>query len=238
MLGEFERLAGSVKHSAPQMRWVSNLTGELMDWDRWSGSMGRYWREHAREAVKYEAGARAAARAGAQLFVEVGPHGVLGGLGQVTLGGEPLGWVTSLRRGRGAWEQLLESVAQVYARGVRAELDAVRHAVSPSQGATPDVSVPARTVLGEHHARPGAAGGTRRALGARAGSGPPSCGIRTRRPECRFVPGEVGGAREALARLHDQHAAGLRLVPPRWRSTQRCRCRGACRHSAGLREVD
>jgi NADPH:quinone reductase-like Zn-dependent oxidoreductase/SAM-dependent methyltransferase len=39
-------------------------------------------------------------------------------LGQTTLGGEPLGWITSLRRGRGAWEQLLESVAQAYARGV------------------------------------------------------------------------------------------------------------------------
>src|SRR5262249_42581922 len=97
---------------------ISNLSGEEVEWERWGTSMWRYWRQHAREAVRFESCARAAARAGAQLFVEVGPHGVLSGLGQTTLGGEPLGWVTSLRRGRGAWEQLVESVAQVYARGV------------------------------------------------------------------------------------------------------------------------
>jgi acyl transferase domain-containing protein/SAM-dependent methyltransferase len=118
ILDDYELLAGSVKHGAPQMRWVSNLSGEELDWERWSGSMGRYWRQHAREPVRFESCVRAAARAGTQLFVEVGPHGVLSGLGQATLGEEQLGWVTSLRRGRGACEQLLESVAQVYASGV------------------------------------------------------------------------------------------------------------------------
>ncbi|HEU4625136.1 MAG TPA: SDR family NAD(P)-dependent oxidoreductase [Steroidobacteraceae bacterium] len=117
MLGEYERLAGEVRHSAPQTRWLSNLTGEVMDWERWSGNIGRYWRMHAREAVKFEACVRTAVRAGAQLFLEVGPHGVLTALGQATVGGEPLGWAVSLRRGRGALEQLLESVAQVYVRG-------------------------------------------------------------------------------------------------------------------------
>ncbi|HEU4625135.1 MAG TPA: beta-ketoacyl synthase N-terminal-like domain-containing protein [Steroidobacteraceae bacterium] len=118
MLDEYERVAGAVQHSAPQMRWISNLSGDELDWDRWSGSMGRYWREHARQAVKFESSVRAAARAGAQLFIEVGPHGVLATLGQTTLGADTLGWVASLRRGRGEREQLLESVAQVYVRGV------------------------------------------------------------------------------------------------------------------------
>jgi acyl transferase domain-containing protein len=117
MLAEYERLVGEVRHNAPQMRWLSNLSGEVMDWERWSGSMGRYWRTHAREAVRFEACVRAAVRAGVQLFVEVGPHGVLTALGQASVGAESLGWAVSLRRGRGALEQLLESVAHVYVRG-------------------------------------------------------------------------------------------------------------------------
>lgn len=83
--------------------------------------MGAYWRTHARQAVKFESCARAAGRAGAHLFLEVGPHGVLAGLGQATLGGEPLAWVASLRRGRAAWDQVLESMAQLYVRGVQVD---------------------------------------------------------------------------------------------------------------------
>ncbi|MEP7243283.1 MAG: SDR family NAD(P)-dependent oxidoreductase [Gammaproteobacteria bacterium] len=119
MLAEYERIAGAIQHHAPQIAWVSNLTGEPMDWARWSGSMGRYWRDHVREPVRFESGVRAAARSGAQVFVEVGPHAVLAGLGQETLGGAPLTWLPSLRRGRGAWEQLLESVAHLYTLGAR-----------------------------------------------------------------------------------------------------------------------
>jgi acyl transferase domain-containing protein/acyl carrier protein len=55
-----------------------------------------------------------------EVFVEVGPHPVLNALAKATLSDQRnLLWSGSLQRGMGAWERLLTSVGQLYAKGVR-----------------------------------------------------------------------------------------------------------------------
>src|SRR5690606_12332028 len=81
--------------------------------------MGRYWREHVRAPVCFEQGIRAAAAQGVQVFVELGPHPVLSGLGRATLAEGTQRWLPSLRRGRGEWAQLLESLGELYVSGAK-----------------------------------------------------------------------------------------------------------------------
>jgi SAM-dependent methyltransferase/aryl carrier-like protein len=76
-----------------------------------------YWVRQVREPVRYAAAVATMREvAGEGLWVEVGPHPVLTGLGQEWLaGGE---WVPTLRRGRDDWEQMLTSLATLHVRGV------------------------------------------------------------------------------------------------------------------------
>jgi acyl transferase domain-containing protein/acyl carrier protein len=118
MLARFEAFAMNVPHHAPRITWVSNLTGEALNTAEWSGRMGEYWRRHVREPVQFERGVETAAAQGIDVFVEVGPHPVLCGLGRATLTGQPqLLWIESLRRNVPAEETLVSSVGRLYVRG-------------------------------------------------------------------------------------------------------------------------
>ena len=117
MLHEYSRIAQDIEHRTPQLGWVSNLTGEMLRWGEWSERMGEYWSRHVREPVRFEDGVRNAVGQGIDYFIEMGPHPVLVGLGRATVGAQRVNWLASLKRGRGLWDQLLESVARLYTGG-------------------------------------------------------------------------------------------------------------------------
>ncbi|MBN9373331.1 MULTISPECIES: type I polyketide synthase [unclassified Hydrogenophaga] len=118
MLAEFERLVASVDLRAPRIELISNLTGRPV-----GEAITRpgYWREHVREAVQFAPAVQALAQAGVEVFLEVGPHPTLLGLGQACLpegsGDGQRHWLPSLRRGRGDWESLLGSLARLHGLG-------------------------------------------------------------------------------------------------------------------------
>ena len=72
MLAELETVAP--KGSAPTVRFVSDVTGRLLE----SAPDGAYWRRQAREPVQFAAGVRTLAVHRAGLVLEIGPRGVLG----------------------------------------------------------------------------------------------------------------------------------------------------------------
>ena len=120
MLDEFRAVAAGVVHCAPTLNWISNLTGESMDWGRWGSSMVDYWARHVREPVAFEKGMATLAVAHCDVHLEVGPHPTLIGLGTQCVSGErSIDWLPSLKRTRPAWEQMLDSVARLYVRGAR-----------------------------------------------------------------------------------------------------------------------
>ena len=49
ILDDLENIAGQIKHNAPKLPLISNLTGELMS----TAPDKSYWRRHAREAVRF-----------------------------------------------------------------------------------------------------------------------------------------------------------------------------------------
>ncbi len=56
---------------------------------------------------------------GFKTFVEIGPAPVLSGMGRRIVTDPVCQWLPTLRRGRSDWEQLLETVAELYTTGVQ-----------------------------------------------------------------------------------------------------------------------
>jgi acyl transferase domain-containing protein len=114
ILDPFERVAADIPYQPPRLGLVSNLTGHLV---RPGEIDARYWRRHLREPVCFQAGMRVLHEQGCTIFIELGPHPVLLGMGALCLPEGCGTWLPSLRRERGAWEQLLESVGMLYVQG-------------------------------------------------------------------------------------------------------------------------
>ncbi len=115
ILAELERVAGTLRYQAPGLTLVSNLTGMPLG----PADVGpAYWRRHAREAVRFVDGMKTLDERGVRLFVEVGPQPVLSGMAAgVVAEGKAL-WLASLRKGRSAWETMLDGLARLYTSGV------------------------------------------------------------------------------------------------------------------------
>ncbi|MGQ3004499.1 MAG: hypothetical protein ACT6Q6_19500, partial [Hydrogenophaga sp.] len=113
--------------SAPTLTWISNLDGAPMDWAKWGSRMADYWASHVRAPVAFESGARALAATQCDVHLEVGPNPTLIGLGmQCVPEGTATDWLPSLKRSKGGWEQMLDSVARLYVRGAKLNWTAVQ----------------------------------------------------------------------------------------------------------------
>ena len=56
-------------------------------------------------------------RQGYRVFLEIGPNPILLGMGRRVLPDDPGVFLPSLRRGRGDWQEMLKSLAELYVRG-------------------------------------------------------------------------------------------------------------------------
>jgi acyl transferase domain-containing protein/SAM-dependent methyltransferase len=115
MLDEFERIAGSIRYQRPKLAWSSNVTGRMVGGEEVCGSA--YWRRQVREPVRFAEGMQSLMEQGYRTFVEVGPHPVLIGMGRQCVESEGVGWVSTLRRDREEWGELLAAVGALYVQG-------------------------------------------------------------------------------------------------------------------------
>ena len=132
-LEPFERAASKVPFSAPRLRLISNLTGQVTSAAQIS--QPAYWRRHIRETVQYAASMQTLADAGCKVFLEIGPNPVLLGLGRGCIEPDGALWLASMRSGRDDWAELLASLSQLYVHGVDVDWagfdrDYPRHKVS------------------------------------------------------------------------------------------------------------
>jgi len=111
---EFEQAAEKVKYEGPRVEIISSVTGKQMGREEISAG---YWRRQVREPVRFQQAMETLKGQGYQVFVEVGPGTTLAGLGRQTIGGEEAVWATSMKKGRGEWAQILESMGKMYVRG-------------------------------------------------------------------------------------------------------------------------
>jgi acyl transferase domain-containing protein len=104
-----------VSYSPPNLAVISSLSGEVAR----PGEMScaAYWRDVRKRSGRAREGLQALQRIGIDVFVEVGPAPAI-------LESASDGWpsgvlgLASLRPGRDEWQQMLESLAALYTRGV------------------------------------------------------------------------------------------------------------------------
>ena len=116
ILDEFERTARQVQFYPPRLPLVSNVTGQLFE----PGEIpdAHYWRRHLRQTVQFAAGISLLHDRGYKVFLEMGPAPTLLGIGQRCLPEETSSvWLPSLRQGRSDWQQMLESLGNLYVHG-------------------------------------------------------------------------------------------------------------------------
>ncbi|QLE49252.1 type I polyketide synthase [Nostoc sp. C057] len=122
MLIDFAKVAASVKYQQPQLDIISNVTGKIVRHEEMSNAT--YWLEHILASVQFAASMQTLYQARYEVFIEVGSHPTLLGMARREcpehLDMEGL-WLASLRKGREDWQQLLDSVAQLYVAGVEVD---------------------------------------------------------------------------------------------------------------------
>ncbi|MEV8480166.1 SDR family NAD(P)-dependent oxidoreductase [Streptomyces sp. NPDC051173] len=129
MLADFRKTAERLSYEAPRIPLVSNLTGglataeDICDPD--------YWVRHVRATVRFADGVACLADQGVTTTLELGPDGVLSGMGQDTA--PDLLFTAALRKDRDEAASLLEALAQVYVQGHSVDWAALLAPARPRQ---------------------------------------------------------------------------------------------------------
>jgi len=116
ILGQFEKSIAGIRFHPPKLHLVSNVSGSVTSCEEVGNP--RYWRRHARQAVRFSDGMRTLADQGCRLFIEIGPQPVLLNMGRQCLDRGEFTWLPSLDGKTDDWERILVSLADAYTAGV------------------------------------------------------------------------------------------------------------------------
>ncbi len=115
MMDEFMSIADQVDYAPPQYPYISNVSGQSAHSE--TVSTPQYWRDHIRASVLFQKGVEFLHRKGHSLFLELGPHPVLSGMGAGVLSDPRAVFATSLRRGAPDQRTVLQGLGSLYIQG-------------------------------------------------------------------------------------------------------------------------
>jgi len=122
MIPAIARTSAGMRFSPPQIEFFSSVLGRAVNQEL---TQPEYWQRHLRQTVRFADVAAALYAAGYRTFLEIGPNPTLISLGQRSVpDAESCLWLPSLRQGWADWEQIAESLAQLYVHGARIDWDA------------------------------------------------------------------------------------------------------------------
>jgi acyl transferase domain-containing protein/acyl carrier protein len=119
-LDTMEAFAARVTMRAPRVPVAWNLTGGKA-LSTGAAPDATYWRRHLREPVRFAEGIAGLYAQGFRTFLEVGPHPTLSALAPRSLPEEGTSFVSSLRRGKDDWAEMLAGLAKLYACGAQVD---------------------------------------------------------------------------------------------------------------------
>ncbi len=114
ILDELEAIASAITFATPTIKLVSNLNGQLMT----QAPDAAYWRNHARQAVRFADGMNTLQGMGYKIFLEVGPGKGLISIGRQCVTGSENLWLASIDRKKDDWFELLNSLKSLYLSGL------------------------------------------------------------------------------------------------------------------------
>ena len=115
MLAAFEQVVRAVHFHPPQLKLISNVTGEIVTNEV---TTPEYWCDHLQQPVQFAASIASLKRQGVALFVEIGPKPILLGMARQCLGEHYGIMLPSLRPRATNWQQLLTSLGELYVQGI------------------------------------------------------------------------------------------------------------------------
>ncbi|MFB6719449.1 acyltransferase domain-containing protein [Kribbella sp. NPDC056345] len=123
ILDALEAEAGALVHRPATVPIFSTVTGELLAPDAISA---RYWRDNARQPVRFHQAVEALLAGGTDLIIDMSPDPVLAKVaGRQGLLGPDRRWIGSLRRGRDARAALVSGAGAAFAAGADIDLGAL-----------------------------------------------------------------------------------------------------------------
>jgi acyl transferase domain-containing protein/SAM-dependent methyltransferase len=124
MLDEFAAEAAKIQYKIPEVSWISNLTGKLVERNRPIDAS--YWRDHLRSTVRFSDGLHAANQFGVGTYLEIGAQPQLLAAAEAN-GISPERSVPCFAKGGGGgeWQKLLTSAARLYSRGTDLDWDVI-----------------------------------------------------------------------------------------------------------------
>jgi malonyl CoA-acyl carrier protein transacylase/SAM-dependent methyltransferase len=120
MQAAFAQLAAQQQYRSPAVKWVSAMTGKLVQSE---GVPASYWPDQVRQPVCWAQAMETLEAEQAAVYLEVGPGTTLLGLGRQCVEPAERVWAPSLRQGKQEWEQMLDSLGKIYLRGVDIDWD-------------------------------------------------------------------------------------------------------------------
>lgn len=115
ILEQFKIKISKFKYKTPQIQLISNVTGKYFN----EGEIPdeEYWTNHIKSTVKFYEGMQTLVHDGAKVFVEIGPHPSLIAMAKIGFPELDALWLPSLRKNRGNWESILNSLGKLYVNG-------------------------------------------------------------------------------------------------------------------------
>ncbi|MFE1744072.1 SDR family NAD(P)-dependent oxidoreductase [Coleofasciculus sp. H7-2] len=122
MIADFEQVAKQVTYSEPQITLISNVTGKQVTAEI---ATPEYWCHHIRHPVKFAASMETLHQQGYEVFLELGSKPILLGMGRQCIpesdADSPYLWLKSLQQGQQDWQQILQSLGELYRRGTKVD---------------------------------------------------------------------------------------------------------------------
>ena len=115
MLTAFYQVAAQINYTLPRIALLSNVTGEIVTAEI---ATPDYWCRHVRQPVQFAATMKSLHFKGYELFLEIGAKPILSGMGRYCLSSGKEVLLSSLRPDRTDWQQMLQSLGELYVRGV------------------------------------------------------------------------------------------------------------------------
>jgi acyl transferase domain-containing protein/acyl carrier protein len=143
-LDSMEVCAARVTMRAPRLPIAWNLTGGKA-LPSGVAPDARYWRRHLREPVRFAEGIAELYAQGFRTFLEVGAHPTLIALAQRSLPEEGTSFVSSLRRGRDDWAEMLAALAKLYVCGAQTDWAGINRPYGGLRGTLPSYPFERRT---------------------------------------------------------------------------------------------